>query len=68
MKIATVPTRKPVKATGLKIRVAYFTTTKLDPQIVAIASSNTSVTPNAGCDDNSAIATGGLTDSVIAEN
>ena len=68
MKIATVPTRKPVNATGLKIRVAYFTTTKFDPQIVAIASSNASVKPNPGCADACGTDMGWATDSVIAEN
>jgi len=68
MKIATVPTRRPVNATGSKIRVAYFTTTKLDPQIVAIASRSTSVKPNPGCDDALAIGTGWATDSVIDES
>ncbi|HJP59266.1 MAG TPA: hypothetical protein VJ865_04690 [Gemmatimonadaceae bacterium] len=48
--------------------VAYFTTTKLIPQIAAIMNSSTSVTPNFGCDVVSEIAIGGAIDSVIAEN
>jgi hypothetical protein len=65
---ATVATRNPVDATGLNMPVAYFTTTKLIPQIAAIMNSSTSVTPNFGCDVVSEIAIGGPIDSVIAEN
>src|SRR2546423_8960788 len=67
-KTATVVTRNPVNATGLKMPVAYFTTTKLIPQIAAIMNSSTSVTPHFGCDDVSTIVIGGPHDFVIAEH
>jgi len=63
-----VPTRKPVKATGGKMRVAYFTTTKLMPQITAIMNNRRSVTPNAGCGCESAMVGGWVTVSVIDES
>ena len=67
-KTATVPTRSPVKATGLKMCVAYFTTTKLIPQIVAIAKSSASVKPKPVCARESATIGADPTDSVIDEN
>jgi len=53
--VAATPTRSPVNAIGLKMCVAYFTTTKLAPQIAAIANRRTSVKPNAGCAAGSAV-------------
>jgi hypothetical protein len=66
---AATPTRRPVNATGLKMCVAYLTTTKFTPQITAIVKRRISVNPYAGCAAGSAvIAEGWVADSVIDEN
>ena len=68
-KTAAVPTRNPVNATGLKIVVAYFVTTKLIPQITAIVNRRTSVIPNGGYAAELVIAGGAcVAESVIAES
>jgi hypothetical protein len=49
--------------------VAYFTTTKLIPQITAIVKSRRSVTPSDGCAEESITAGGAcVADSVIVES
>jgi hypothetical protein len=52
----------------LKMCVAYFTTTKLTPQITAIANSRTSVNPKEGRAVESATIGAEPVDSVIAES